>query len=190
VTGWRTWCCAVGLAAIVALVGTVLETPLGMILGIGFFLASFGALMALGFRADLPRIRYPVLLGAVLFTAPALYPGLARILGQVPAVLVVGLLAATCPAVAPRVVRRLRGRLLPSQEELAVMAPHQEALRLQWEESTRQLNRASSERERVLILSLREQILDDIARQSAGALPEYVWASACDPGGRRSSAGA
>jgi urease accessory protein UreE len=84
----------------------------------------------------------------------------------------------------------MRGRLLPSQEELAVMAPQQEALRLQWDESTRQLNRASTGRERVLVLSLREQILDDIARQTDGALPDYVWESTCDPGGRRSSAGA
>lgn len=188
-TARRLWRGAVGLTVTLALVGTALETPVWMIAGVGFFLASFGAVMALAFKADLPRLRHPVLAGAVLFTAPALCPGLARPLGPVQAVLVVGLLVVTCPAIAPRVVRRLRGRLLPSQEELAVMAPQQKALRLQWDESTRQLSRASTERERVLVLSLREQILDDIAR-TEGALPDYVWESTCDPGGRRSSAGA
>lgn len=186
----RVWRSAVVLTVIVALVGTALETSVWVGLGIGIFLASFGAVMAVGFKADLPHLRHPVLAGVVLFTAPALYPGLARTLGPVPAVLVVGVLVVTCPAVSPRVVRRLRRHLLPSREEMAVMAPQKEALRLQWDETTHQLNRASTERERALVLSLREQILDDIARQTDGALPDYVWNSACDPGGRRSGAGA
>jgi len=107
---------------------------------------------------------------------------LSQVLGPA-AVGVVAALVLTSPAVTSHMERRLRGRLLPTQTELAGMGAPDDALRRQWMESTHQLENASTLRERLLVVHLREQILDDLVERSGGAVPEYVWSSARGRGG-------
>jgi hypothetical protein len=181
------WWIAACALALVGLVGTALTVPLEAALAMGLMLALFGGLMGLSFASDLPRVKHPVLAGAALFTVPGLCPGLSALLGPAGLGALV-LLVATCPALVSFVARMLRGRVLPSETERAGMASPEDALRLQWEESTRQLERASSIEERLLVVHAREQILDDVMARSEGELPGYVWSTTTHRGGTDLSA--
>ncbi len=184
------WRSAVTLTAAAALAATAATTPIQQILGVGLMLAAFGGIMGLAFRADLPPVKHPILGGAFLFIVPGLLPGLSSLVGPAGTLAVVGLLVVTSPPVASWIVGAMRGRVLPSQTEVAATAPRHEALRRQWEESTRLLDLAPTMRDRMLLVNLREQILDDVAQQADGALPDYVLAPAPGRGGRgRSSRG-
>lgn len=169
------WSAATGVTALLALAGTRAWMPIDLAVAMIVLTAGLGALVGLVFKDDLPRIGHPVRRGAVLFAAPTLYPGLAEILGEASAVVVGALLVAGSPGALNLVRRWLRGRLLPSETEQAVMAGPDEALRRQWEESTRLLHLASTPAEQLRVLRLRGQILDDVVRQSGGAVPDYVW---------------
>ena len=169
---WRT---AAGVTALVALIGTRIWMPLGPAVVMVLLTAGLGASMGLTFKDDLPGIEHPVRWAAVLLSAPTLYPGLAALLGEVTALGVAALLVASSPGAVALERRWLRGRLLPTQTELAGMAEPDEALRRQWEESTRLLQAASTPAELRLVLRLREQILDDLAQRSGGVFPAYVW---------------
>lgn len=176
------WGCAVVATVAIGLAGTLLAVPLEAVVAVGLMLVVFGALMGYAFKDELPRVRHPILIGAALFTGPGLYPGLAELLGPA-AVGLVALLAVLSPPVVSLTVRRLRGRLLPSETECAAMAPPEQALRLQWVESTRQLERAATLDEQLLVVQAREQILDDLVERSNGVLPDYVWRPASRDGG-------
>jgi hypothetical protein len=176
------WRAAALVTVAVALLGTVLTVPLEGVIGMGIMLAIFGGSLGLTYRPDLPDVKHPVLAGAVLFMLPALYPGLAGVLGEA-ALVLVGLLVLTSPWVTTRLVRWLRGRVLPTADQAAMEASPAEALRLQWEESTRQLARAASVPDQLLLVRLREQILDDVLARNGGVLPTYVWAGTRDLGG-------
>ena len=170
----RLWFTATAAVCLLGLGGTVATVPPTLILWTGFALAMFGGLMAVAFKDDLAGVRHPVLWGALLAVLPTLLPGLSRVLGDatvpVLAVLVVG-----SPWVVVRMERRLRPRLGPSRMFQAGMAAPDEALRRQWTESTRQLGEATSVADRLIVVHVREQILDDVASRHGGQLPAFVW---------------
>jgi len=177
------WRSAVTLTVALALLGTVRAMPLAVFAASSFALATVGAMLGLAFRPDLPGVRHPILGGALILLLPGLYPGLAELVGPA-APGVVTVLVLTSPWLAARIVRWSRGRLLPTETQVAASAPPEEALRRQWEESTRLLELASTPRERMLAVDVRAQILDDLLRQTHGVLPGYVWASVPGPDGR------
>jgi len=181
------WRVAVGVTGSVAVAGTVLIFSIEATFALLVATALFGAIMGLAVKGELPDDRHPILGGAAVFAAPLLYPGLSLVLGPA-AIGVVAALVLTSPWVASGIERRLRGRVLPSQTEVAGMAPPDEALRLQWMESTRELERASTLPERLLVVHLREQILNDLVERSDGAVPEFVWSSVRGRGGPDRSA--
>lgn len=170
------WFTAAGSTALLALAGARTWMPIGAAVAMVLMTAGFGAAMGVVFKDDLPHIAHPVLGAAVLFATPTLYPGLAESVGEVTALAGGAVLLAGAPGVVDLERRWLRGRLLPSQAELAVMADPDDALRRQWMESTHLLQAASTRAELRLVLRLREQILDDLAQRSGGVLPDYVWA--------------
>ncbi|WP_432479292.1 hypothetical protein [Nocardioides sp. GXQ0305] len=167
-----------GVVVLVAVAGTLVAVPLGGAVGIGLFLGVFGGAMGLAFRSDLPRVRHPVLAGAAVCAAPALYPGLSEAVGHGAALAVVAALVLTCPWLHRRAARGLRRLVPPRSVGSGATAPPDRALRLQWDESTRQLERASTVGERLLLVRVREQILDDLVAASGGVLPGDVWAGA------------
>lgn len=170
------WRLAVALAVILAVAGTLGALPLAALVGIGSCLALFGAMMGLAFKTDLSRVSHPVRLGAALAIAPGLMPGLVHVLGPAAAGVCGVLLIVTSPRASSWLVSLMRGRVLPSQTQQAGMAPPHDALRRQWEESTRMLDSSTTLRERLLVVNMREQILEDLLEQAGGVLPEYVWA--------------
>ena len=178
----RAWRLVVAAMVLTAVAGTVVAMRLDLILAIVFTMVLFGGVMGYAFKDDLPEVRHPVLGAAALFTAPALYPGLSQFLGAAAAA-VVAVLVLTSPFVVARAGKRLRPRLLPPQVELAALAGPDEALRRQWTESTRQLDRAATLQDQLLIVRIREQILDDVVDRTGGQLPDYVWETRNGRGG-------
>jgi hypothetical protein len=176
---WRFAAVATGFAA---LAGTVATMQPEAFLAILFTMAMFGGVMGYAFKDDLPQVRHPILGGVVLFTTPALYPGLSQLLGAA-AGGVIAVLVLTSPFVVDHAARHLRPRLVPSQVEVAGQAGPDEALQRQWTESTRQLNQAASLQDLLLIVHAREQILDELTDRTSGQLPDYVWDSRDGPGG-------
>lgn len=174
------WRLALGLTATLAVAGTLGTFPLVVLLGIGSCFASFGAMTGLAFKTDLPRVRHPVLGGAALALAPCSTPGLAHVLAAAVAWSV--LMIVMSPLVSRWLISILRGRVLPSQIQQAGMAPLDDALRRQWEASTRMLDNSATLSERLLVVDLRDQILEDLLDQAGGVLPDYVWAA---PRGQR-----
>jgi hypothetical protein len=168
------WFIAVAVACLIGLGGTIVTVPLSLVLWTGVALAAFGALMALSFKEDLADVRHPLLWGAALAIAPALVPGLSRVLGDATLPVVVGLVVAS-PWIVALAQRRLRQWLRPASIVRAGMAAPDEALRRQWEESTRQLGEAASVADRLVVVHVREQILDDVAARHGGQLPAFVW---------------
>lgn len=176
------WFIAVAVACLIGLGGTVVAVPLSLILWTGVALAVFGALMAVSFKEDLAGVRHPILWGAALAVAPALVPGLSRVLGDATLPVVV-LLVVASPWVVTLAERRLRPWLRPASIVRAGMAAPDEALRRQWEESTRQLGEAGSVADRLVVVQVREQILDDVAARHGGQLPAFIWGQTSPPGG-------
>lgn len=176
----RWWRSAVVITVLLAVVGTLLRVPLDGALGLGVLLAMFGAGLGHGFAPDLPHVRHPRLVGAALCTTPALYPGLTELVGHL-ALALVALLVVTSPGVWARLRRRLHSRpgLVGAD---ALLAAPDVALRLQWEESTRQLGAARTPREKAGLVRLRQHILDDVLTRSGGELPGYVWNGTPGPG--------
>lgn len=168
------WFTAVGVVLLLGLGGTAVSVAPSLILWTGFALAVFGALMAVSFKDDLAGVRHPVLSGAVLATTPALLPGLSRVLGDA-TVPVLALLVLASPWVVVRAERRLRPWLGPARMVRAGMAAPDDALRRQWAESTRQLAEATSVADRLIVVHVRQQILEDIAARHGGQLPTFVW---------------
>jgi hypothetical protein len=74
----------------------------------------------------------------------------------------IGILLTTSASIVLNISRLIPNRCLPSDAERAGMAPPDEALRRQWTESTKQLCNASSDDDRLLLVGLRAQVLDDI----------------------------
>ena len=112
------WRAALALTVVLALVGTLLAVPLVLCATTGFSLATFGAVLGLAFRPDLPGVRHPVLGGAAILLVPGPYPGPGRARRSCGAG-VVGVLVLTSPRVTARIVRWSRGRLLPTETQLA-----------------------------------------------------------------------
>ncbi len=168
------WHIVNGAVCLLALVGTAFAVQPVLFLAIGATLAMFGALMAVAFKDDLVDVRHPVLTGAALASTPALLPGLAQVLGSA-TMAVTAVLVVTSPWVVTWLDRRLRPWLLPARIVQAGMASPDEALRRQWAESTRQLARATSIPERMLVVQARQQILDDVAARNEDRLPPFVW---------------
>lgn len=167
------WFTAIGVVSVLGLVGTVVAVEPALILWTGFALAVFGALMAVAFKDDLEGVRHPAAWGAVLAMAPALLPGLSRVLGDA-TLFVLVLLVVGSPWVLAWAERRLRPWLGPARLLRAGLAAPDEALRRQWTESTRQLAEATSVADRMIVVHVRQQILDDLAAEHGGQLPAFV----------------
>lgn len=178
------WRLAATLTAIVAVVGTLAAHPVAPSLGIGVCAAACGAAMGLACRADFPRARHLPARGAASFVAPTLLPGLASASSPGTAAVLAVLLVVTAPPVSSALVDALRGRVLPSHTHVAGMAQHADALRRQWEQSTRVLETSLTLRQRLQIVMLREQILEELLELTGGVPPEYVWTSPRGKGGR------
>jgi hypothetical protein len=172
-TSRRLWFIAAGAACVLGLGGTVATVSPTLLLWTGFALAMFGGLLAVAFKDDLAGVRHPVLWGAALAVLPALLPGLSRALGDA-TIFVLTALVVGSPWVVARIERRLRPWLGPSRMFQAGMAAPDEALRRQWAESTRQLGEATSVADRLIVVHVREQILDDVAARHGGELPSFV----------------
>lgn len=170
----HVWSAATGAVCLLGLGGTALAAAPILILWTGFALAVFGGLMALTFKEELAGVRHPVLSGAVLATTPALLPGLTRVLGDATAPVLL-VLVLTSPWVVERAERRLRPWLGPARILRAGMAAPDEALRRQWAESTRQLGEATTVGDRLIVVHVRQQILDDVAARYGDRLPAFVW---------------
>jgi hypothetical protein len=170
----HVWFAAIGVVCVLGLAGTAAGVAPVLILWTGFALAVFGALLALSFKEDLAGVRHPILWGAALATTPALVPGLSDVLGDATAPVLI-VLTLTSPWVLAQAEKRLRPWLGPARIVRAGMAAPEEALRRQWAESTRQLGEATSSADRLMVVAVRQQILDDIAAQHAGQLPPFVW---------------
>jgi hypothetical protein len=182
------WQLVVGTVGLAALVATAVVMRLDVFLAILFTMILFGGVMGYAFKEDLPHVRHPVVGGALLFTAPALYPGLSQLLGAA-AGGAVAVLALTSPFIVFRAGGLLRRRLSPTTVEEAAMMGPDEALRRQWMASTHQLRRAETIQDRLLIVRAREQILDDLAERTVGQFPDYVWNTLGGSGDHNSSTG-
>lgn len=174
------WRMVAGTTIVVALTGALLDGPVGRVVAVTSVMAGFGALMGLCLKSELAQVRHPVLGGAAVFAIVSLLPGLQVLVGPWALVWVVVLLMASPPLVG-LVGEGLRRRHPVSDPEIAALARPDEALRRQWVESARQLARATTVPEVLLLVQAREQILDDILTSTGGLLPDYVWAAA---GGR------
>lgn len=176
------WRVVATITVLLAAVATAFTMELGVIFAAAFALAVFGTLIALTLRDDLGHVRHPVPKGAALAVVPVLVPGLSHVAGPAGTATAV-VVAAGSPWVLTRVLRRVRPWLLPSLLVQAGMADEDDALRRQWAESTRQLQRATTVAERMVVVQVREQILDDVVARSGGPLPSFVWESSRGPGG-------
>jgi hypothetical protein len=178
------WLVAVAGTVGTAVVGSLGAMAWGSALLLGVLLAVFGGVLGLALGPELTgRVGRPVLAGAALAVATALSLGLGHLIGGLPALGVVVALGALSPFVTSRAARWLRGRALPGRTLAAASAPPGEALRLQWKESGRQLAMATTPSELLLIVRVRQQILDDLLERSGGVLPDYVWSTSPGRGG-------
>lgn len=171
------WRVVATITVLLASVATAFTMDLGVIFAVAFALAVFGALIALTLRDDLEHVKHPVLKGAALAVVPTLVPGLSQVAGPA-GTATAAVVALASPWVVSRVLRSVQPWLLPSRLVQAGMADEDEALRRQWAESTRQLRRAATVADRLVVVQVRQQILDDIAVRSGCPLPAFVWESA------------
>ena len=74
-------------------------------------------------------------------------------------------------------LRQATRRLGSSDIERAALANEDEALRLQWLASTALLETGTTDKERLDVVHVRSQILDDLAERWGAQLPDYGWAS-------------
>ena len=176
------WRCLTAAVVLLAAAATVLTVPVSMFCAIAFAFAMFGALFAVAFQDDLKDVRHPIVKGALLGASPALVPGLGHVMGPSAGLVAVGL-ALTAPWVVGQVVRRVQPWLQPSRVVQAGMAAPDEALRRQWVESSRLLREATTASERMVVVRVRQQILDDLAARNGGQLPGFVWDVAGPSGG-------
>ena len=175
-TAWRTtWWTMAGLVAVAGALGTPLAMGKAHAVSLLVTLALFGAMMGWAFSGEFLKLRRTIPLGIAIFTAPFMMPGLVLILGPA-AWALVGTLFLTCPYVVQPIRRLVTKRLPPVDTERAGLAPPDEALRLQWLESAKQLHSASSDKDRLLLVEVRAGILDDVADRYGAQLPDYVWA--------------
>jgi hypothetical protein len=168
------WRVVVTVVALVAVVATALTMPPGLFLAVAVAMGLFGGLIAVSFQEDLADVRHPVVKGVVLAVAVTLIPGFSRLLGPAAATAAVVLVLAA-PWLVEKVLDRVRRRSGPTRLTRAGLAEPDEALRRQWVESTRQLAQATTVAERMIVVQVREQILDDVAARHGGWLPPYVW---------------
>lgn len=182
-TAWRTtWWTMAGLVAVAGAIGTPLALGKGHAVAMLVTLVLFGAMMGWAFSGEFPNLRRTIPLGIAIFTVPFMVPGLVLFLG--PALwALVGALLLTSPYVVAPIGRLVAKRLRRTDIESVGLASPDEALRLQWVESTRQLHSASSDEDRLLIIELRAHILDDLVDRYGPELPDYVWTELHDSGG-------
>jgi len=182
-TAWRTtWWTMAGLVAVAGALGTPLAVGKAHAVSLLFTLSLFGAMMGWAFSGEFPNLRRTIPLGIAIFTAPFMVPGLVLFFGPA-AWALVGTLLVTSPYVAAPVCRLVAKRLRPTDTKSVGLAPPDEALRLQWVESTKQLHNASSGEDRLLLVEVRAGILDDIADRYGALLPDYVWGELSDSSG-------
>jgi len=182
-TAWRTtWWTVAGLVAVAGAIGTPLALGNAHAVSMLVTLALFGAMMGWAFSGEFPNLRRTIPLGIAISTVPFMVPGLVLFLGPAACALV-GTLLLTSPYVVAPVRRLIAKRLRRTDIESVGLASPDEALRLQWVESTRQLHDASSDEDRRLIIELRAHILDDLVDRYGAELPVYVWSELHDSGG-------
>lgn len=177
----RLWRGTAGAMVLMAMAATAFTVPASLFLVIVCTLAMFGALTAVAFQDDLHDVRHPLVKGALLATAPALLPGLWNVFGPAGAALAT-LLVLASPWVVAQVARRVRAQR-PGNVVQAGLADPDDALRRQWDESTRQLRQATSVADRMVVVRVREQILDDMAARNGGQLPGFALVLPEGPGG-------
>jgi hypothetical protein len=168
------WRVVVTVVALVAVLATALTMPPDLFLAVAVAMGLFGGLIAVSFQEDLAGVRHPIVKGVLLGVSVTLLPGLSRMLGPAAAAGAVAVVLAA-PWVVQLVLVRLRRRSGPTRIARAGLADPDEALRRQWVESTRQLALATTLSERMVVVRVREQILDDVAARHGGWLPPYVW---------------
>ena len=188
-TTWRTiWWVVAGVVAGAGALGTPLAIGTRQAVSLLIALAVVGALSGWVISGEHPSLRRPIALGIGIFAAPFIVPGLVHLLGPT-AWALIGTLLLTSPYVIRRIGRRLARHLLPSETERAGLASPEEALRRQWLESTKQLRRASSDRDRLSVVELRAQILDDLVDRHGAQFPHYVWTALRDSSGSDHASG-
>ena len=112
-------------------------------------------------RDDLEHVKHPVLKGAALAVVPTLVPGLSQVAGPA-GTATAAVVALASPWLVSRVLRSVQPWLLPSRLVQAGMADEDEALRRQWAESTRQLRRAGTVADRLVVVQVRRLVHDPL----------------------------
>ncbi|RYP84053.1 hypothetical protein EKO23_17405 [Nocardioides guangzhouensis] len=172
----RLWWTFFGVAVAAGSVGTL--ASLGPAQGIATLLTLLvvGGLIGFIVGRELPSSHYAVTGGATLVAAPVLIDGVVELFGPAVAFTVLVLVVATAPFVTGPVLRLVQRRTaVPEEVEEAALASPDEALRLQWRSSSAQLAQARNARERLLVVELRAQILDELAERDGGRLPDFVF---------------
>lgn len=172
----RLWWSCFGVAVAAGSVGTIASLGPAQGMATLLTLVVVGGLIGFIVGRELPESRYAATAGAAVVAAPVLIDGLVELFGPAVAVTVFVLVVATAPFVTGPVVRLVQRRTaMPDPVEEAGLASPDEALRLQWRSSSAQLARARDARERMLVVELRAQILDEIAERDGGRLPDFVF---------------
>lgn len=170
----RLWWCSYGAGVFLGALGAA--ASLGPAAGIGTLvvLGAVGALVGYAMGRESRTGRYGALVGGSLAAAPVLVDGLVRLVGPVAAVIVAVAIVGTAPFVTAPIARALRSRARTRTDvEDAALASPDEALRRQWLASTGELARARNDRERLEVIEVRAQILNELAER--GRLPDFVF---------------
>jgi hypothetical protein len=172
----RLWWGCFWVAVTAGSVGTILSLGPPRAIATLLTLAVVGGAIGYIIGRELPSSRYAATSGAAIVSAPVLIDGLVELSGAAVAGCVFVLLLCTAPFLVRPALRQLRRRTAgPAPIEEAALASPDEALRLQWRSTTAQLAKARDARERLLVVQLREQILDEILERDGGRLPEFVF---------------
>ncbi|MGD9960136.1 hypothetical protein [Nocardioides sp.] len=184
------WLCAFAVVTVVGAAATVASMSLLGTLITTLTMGVFGAALGYALGQDLPG-RGLIQKGAVIFGWPVLVlPGLAPLLGPWLLAVIGGLIVTSPDAI--RAAYRVLGRRRTASSELhhAAEADTEDALRLQWAASSAQLEGARTDRDRLLVIEVRSQILDDLTERYGAHLPDYVWTSLHGPGDNAGQPGA
>jgi len=177
------WALALAATTVVGALATLSALSPERAVATTFAMGAVGAVLGYAWSKDLPDVNHPVLVGAAVFGWPPLViPGLVHSLG-VWALAVAGVLLLASPyvlGIVARALHRTARRLESSDVERAALADEDDALRRQWLGSTALLETASTDEDRLVVVQVRAQILDELSERWGGQLPGYVWESLHD----------
>lgn len=175
------WTAAVVFWAVLGLIGSLTVMSPGHAAAFVVAVGALGAVSGYACARELPAVRHPVWAGALLPVAVlVLMPGVVQLLGGI-GIAVIAALVVTAPPVASRIGVRLaqHRRRLDDGATAACQPPPttDDGLSRQWIESTKLLDAARSPAERLSIVEVRSQILDDLVERWQGRVPDCVWRS-------------